>query len=240
MSKTEQVLSIEPPGEIRFRGPFTEVVTSELKLRNPTDKSVCFKIKTTAPRRYCVRPNSGVVGPNQHIQVSVMLQPFEYDPNEKNKHKFMVQSLIAPSEDFDQENIWKSAQPGELMDTKLKCVFEYPANQVPAGVSPQSESNASPKPAGKSEMGTSKGSENKELEEAMGEARNLRQQLNSLRTENAQLKDNVRQRKVVTSGGTRMAAVEPTVTETKVNNMPSIIVMVVVLIIGVIIGKVIL
>ena len=34
-----------------------------------------------------------------------MLQPFEYDPNEKNKHKFMVQSLIAPSEDVDQENI---------------------------------------------------------------------------------------------------------------------------------------
>ena len=50
----------------------------------------------------------------------------------------------------------------------------------------------------------------------------------------------MRQRKVVTTGGTRMAAVEPTVTETKVNNMPSIIVMVIVLIIGVVIGKVIL
>lgn len=25
-----------------------------------------------------------------------MLQPFDYDPNEKNKHKFMVQTMIAP------------------------------------------------------------------------------------------------------------------------------------------------
>ena len=25
-----------------------------------------------------------------------MLQPFEFDPNEKNKHKFMVQSMLAP------------------------------------------------------------------------------------------------------------------------------------------------
>ena len=25
-----------------------------------------------------------------------MLQPFEFDPNEKNKHKFMVQTMIAP------------------------------------------------------------------------------------------------------------------------------------------------
>ena len=27
---------------------------------------------------------------------AVMLQPFDYDPNEKNKHKFMVQSMFAP------------------------------------------------------------------------------------------------------------------------------------------------
>ena len=25
-----------------------------------------------------------------------MLQPFDYDPNEKSKHKFMVQSIFAP------------------------------------------------------------------------------------------------------------------------------------------------
>ena len=25
-----------------------------------------------------------------------MLQPFEFDPNEKNKHKFMVQTMVAP------------------------------------------------------------------------------------------------------------------------------------------------
>lgn len=26
----------------------------------------------------------------------VCLQPFNFDPNEKNKHKFMVQSLVVP------------------------------------------------------------------------------------------------------------------------------------------------
>ena len=30
------------------------------------------------------------------VAVAVMLQPFDYDPNEKNKHKFMVQSMFAP------------------------------------------------------------------------------------------------------------------------------------------------
>ena len=26
-----------------------------------------------------------------------MLQPFDYDPQEKNKHKFMVQTMFAPN-----------------------------------------------------------------------------------------------------------------------------------------------
>lgn len=51
-------------------GPFTDVVTSELTLSNPSDKILCFKIKTTAPRRYCVRPNSGIMIPNQNVTVS--------------------------------------------------------------------------------------------------------------------------------------------------------------------------
>ena len=35
----------------------------------------------------------------------VMLQPFEYDPNEKSKHKFMVQSMLAPPDMIDMEGV---------------------------------------------------------------------------------------------------------------------------------------
>ncbi|XP_019640235.1 PREDICTED: vesicle-associated membrane protein-associated protein B-like isoform X12 [Branchiostoma belcheri] len=135
MSKLEQVLILEPSGELKFKGPFTEVVTSNLKLNNPTDKRVCFKVKTTAPRRYCVRPNSGVVEPSSSINVSVMLQPFDYDPQEKNKHKFMVQSMFAPEGGIDNEtmvNMWKDADQTQLMDSKLKCVFELPPEALQA------------------------------------------------------------------------------------------------------------
>jgi len=51
-------------------GPFTEVVTSNLILQNPTDSRVAFKVKTTAPKRYCVRPNSGVLDHNESVTVS--------------------------------------------------------------------------------------------------------------------------------------------------------------------------
>nr|KAF6278787.1 VAMP associated protein B and C [Pipistrellus kuhlii] len=73
MAKVEQVLSLEPQHELKFRGPFTDVVTTNLKLGNPTDRNVCFKVKTTAPRRYCVRPNSGIIDAGAAINVSVSL-----------------------------------------------------------------------------------------------------------------------------------------------------------------------
>jgi len=53
-----------------FSGPFSTVVTSELKLTNPSTKKVAFKVKTTAPKRYCVRPNSGLIEPNGQVAVS--------------------------------------------------------------------------------------------------------------------------------------------------------------------------
>lgn len=35
--------------------------------------------------------------------VSVMLQPFEFDPSEKTKHKFMIQSMIVQAEAEESE-----------------------------------------------------------------------------------------------------------------------------------------
>jgi hypothetical protein len=36
---------------------------------------------------------------------SVSLQPFEYDPNDKNRHKFMVQSMYAPDGEINQDTL---------------------------------------------------------------------------------------------------------------------------------------
>lgn len=51
-------------------GPFTVPVTSFMKLTNPSDKRVMFKIKTTAPKKYCVRPNSGILEPHTATEIA--------------------------------------------------------------------------------------------------------------------------------------------------------------------------
>lgn len=131
--KLEQVLKIKPPNELSFVGPFTQPVSSVMYLSNPSDRKVCFKIKTTAPKKYCVKPNSGVIDPDESVKISVSLQPFEYDPQDKNKHKFMVQSMYAPEGEIYQEQLWKEVDSSQLMDSKLKCVFVVPETAAGLG-----------------------------------------------------------------------------------------------------------
>ena len=42
-------------------GSYAEVCKTTLKLTNPSERRVLFKVKTTAPKSYCVRPNSGII-----------------------------------------------------------------------------------------------------------------------------------------------------------------------------------
>uniref|UniRef100_U5EXC9 Putative vesicle-associated membrane protein-associated protein n=1 Tax=Corethrella appendiculata TaxID=1370023 RepID=U5EXC9_9DIPT len=127
-TKQPQLLVIEPLNELKFWGPFNTSVSSHMRLTNPTDYEILFKIKTTAPKKYCVRPNCGTLEPKSTIEITIILQPFIFDPNEKNKHKFMVQSMIKPEGDFTVEQLWKEVSPDQLMDSKLRCVFELPVD----------------------------------------------------------------------------------------------------------------
>uniref|UniRef100_UPI00398E4C10 vesicle-associated membrane protein-associated protein B/C isoform X2 n=1 Tax=Pristiophorus japonicus TaxID=55135 RepID=UPI00398E4C10 len=204
MARTEQVLVLEPPNELKFKGPFTDVVTTNLKLSNPSDKNVCFKVKTTAPRRYCVRPNSGVIDAGTSINVSVMLQPFDYDPNEKSKHKFMVQSMFAPPDYQDMEAVWKEAKPDDLMDSKLRCVFELPSeNEKTHELEINKVTSSSLKTeASMMSKSTSSSLDDSDMRKVMDDCRILKSEVQRLREENKQLKedDGLRMRRVPQAG----------------------------------------
>nr|XP_061841548.1 vesicle-associated membrane protein-associated protein B-like isoform X2 [Nerophis lumbriciformis] len=185
MARPEQVLLLEPQHELRFRGPFTDVVTSTLKLTNPTDRNVCFKVRTTAPRRYCVRPNNGIMDAGTSILLSVMLQPFDYDPNEKSKHKFMVLSMLAPHDMTDMEGVWKDAKPEELMDSRLRCAFDMPLDNAKTHEDPDHTvlSTSLPKSASAS-------LDDAEAKKVMEECRRLQAEVHRLREENRHIREN--------------------------------------------------
>ncbi|XP_017074958.1 vesicle-associated membrane protein-associated protein B [Drosophila eugracilis] len=212
----ESPLTIDPEHELRFVGPFNRPVVTIMTLRNNSCMPLVFKIKTTAPKRYCVRPNIGKIPPYRTTQVEICLQPFIYDQQEKNKHKFMVQSIMVPVESdlTDLNKLWKDLEPDQLMDAKLKCVFELPSAEANSentsgggaiGVSSGSAGGGSVgvntssasaeavegKPKLSSEDKPSNLPDPADYLEIAGENKALRESISELRKENLHLKDQI-------------------------------------------------
>jgi hypothetical protein len=129
-------LELIPNGDLIFKGPFNVVSTTALKLSNSGNERLAYKIKTTAPKRYCVKPNSGFLDAHSTANVQVMLQPQAAgQPDDRTKHKFMVQwAAVQNNYSDDVENFWKlDLKNYTVHDSKLKCIF---ADEQPAAVVP--------------------------------------------------------------------------------------------------------
>ncbi|KAJ2955084.1 hypothetical protein NQZ79_g8862 [Umbelopsis isabellina] len=134
-------IELNPPNQLTFRRPLTRTVTENLELHNPHSNAAVFKIKTTAPKAYCVRPNSGRIDPGATVSVQVLLQPMAQEPPEdhKCKDKFLVQSTLLPPSlanmpPADVMSEISSADPTQIHQAKLKCVYATAQNEVPEAV----------------------------------------------------------------------------------------------------------
>lgn len=120
-----------PNNALGFNRPFTQLVKKTLTITNNNALPVAFKVKTTAPKLYCVRPNSGRIEPGESVEVSVMLQPMKEEPllSIKCKDKFLIQStLITPEKETkDLQDIWNVAggtgEEWKVHQHKLRVVY---------------------------------------------------------------------------------------------------------------------
>lgn len=122
-------MSVEiDPVELGFRRPFTVEVSRILKIRNPNTTPVAFKVKTTAPKQYCVRPNSGRIEPDREVEVTVLLQAMKQDPpaDAKCRDKFLVQScpITGDKEFAPVQDIWDSVEKSQIQEKKIRVTFQ--------------------------------------------------------------------------------------------------------------------
>lgn len=75
-----------------FAGPFSRPVVTIMTLKNNTSVTMVFKIKTTAPKRYCVRPNIGKIAPYRSTQVES-----EWRPPHRRHNWWLISLLLLPS-----------------------------------------------------------------------------------------------------------------------------------------------
>lgn len=121
-------------------------VSSKLNIMNPTNEVLCFKVKTTAPKEYCVRPNSGKLSPGASIDINVMLQPPMPREGTKSKDKFLVQTVYETEvADSNHPDMWKMVEKRMIMEDKLKCNWLFGA--APAAAKPAAAAAAAAKPS---------------------------------------------------------------------------------------------
>ncbi|KAF9165109.1 phosphatidylinositol-binding protein scs2 [Actinomortierella ambigua] len=126
-------IEIDPSAQLAFRRPLTGVIKQTLSIRNTSQLPIAFKVKTTAPKQYCVRPNSGRVGPGQTLEVQVQMQAMKEDPpiDFKCKDKFLVQSvaITAEREQLASADLWPTVErdaKDQIREKKIRCVYLPP------------------------------------------------------------------------------------------------------------------
>ncbi|KZV73824.1 VAMP-associated protein [Peniophora sp. CONT] len=125
---------LNPSSSLGFNRPLTQNVKRTLQITNPSAHPVAFKVKTTAPKLYCVRPNSGKVEPNETVEVQVMLQAMKEEPplNAKCKDKFLIQSTLLTPEKEGQD-IWtlpETDEASKIHSQKVKVAYLAPEGAI--------------------------------------------------------------------------------------------------------------
>lgn len=157
---TGELLSIEPL-ELKFPFELKKQISCSLQLSNKTDNYVAFKVKTTNPKKYCVRPNTGIVLPRSTCDVTVTMQAQKEAPSDMQcKDKFLLQVVKVNDgvtvKDITAEMFGKES--GNVVEEcKLRVLYVSPP-QPPSPVPEGSEEGSSPR-GSVSENGNGNGSE---------------------------------------------------------------------------------
>ena len=116
-----RLLKITPSDTIEFPLLLYTPLTTVLKLENVSAEFVAFKIKTTTPKGYLVRPSTGVIRPGESQDVQIILQPLTEAPKVVND-RFLVQFVVVPNDDPVPKDLWTHVK-NSIQDHRLSVGF---------------------------------------------------------------------------------------------------------------------
>ncbi|OMO85274.1 Major sperm protein [Corchorus olitorius] len=126
-----QLISVHP-NDLKFNFELEKQSCCDLKVVNKTEHHVAFKVKTTSPKKYFVRPNTGVVQAWDSCVIRVTLQAQkEYPPDMQCRDKFLLQSTIVPTHtDVDDlpADTFNKDSGREIEELKLKVYYVTPSS----------------------------------------------------------------------------------------------------------------
>lgn len=130
LEKDGPLVTISPASELIFYGPSS--TSSEplqiITITNTISSPVAFKVKTTSPESFRVRPSSGPISPGCSVEVHVNLHPGHEASVAKDK--FLIMSTIIPDQEKnDLSSMWKDMPRSSIMEQRLRCRYDSSGSQ---------------------------------------------------------------------------------------------------------------
>jgi DNA-directed RNA polymerase I, II, and III subunit RPABC2 len=122
-------LTLEPNDSLHFvKTPQQNNPNRILKLTNTSSDIIAFKVKTTAPKSYLVRPSAGVLRQKETQDVQIILQPTGTDGGAANNHRFLVQAVSVSNDNALSREDWSSYPKESIQECRLSVVLEERQN----------------------------------------------------------------------------------------------------------------
>ena len=155
MSEVQKLVDISPAAMVINVVAGKDIAT-ELSLKNITNRPIAFKVKTTAPERYQVRPIQGIIEANSVVTCFIVMKAMQALPDFENpketKHKFLVQTVEVPEGGVeDLTSYWKETEAkqkalggsGIYLDQRIVCKLR-PAHDDARAAAPSAAPTAVP------------------------------------------------------------------------------------------------
>ncbi|KAI5628613.1 motile sperm domain-containing protein 2 [Silurus asotus] len=121
------LLHVSPAEELSFGSRETEKKCLII-LNNITKNHVAFKVRTTAPEKYRVKPSSSSCEPGAHVDILVSLHGgFQASPQDRFLIMAAEMEPNSGTSGADLSQFWKEVLKSKIMEHRLRChVLETP------------------------------------------------------------------------------------------------------------------
>lgn len=124
-----EMLRLTPNDLIIFKCENDEI-SGQFVITNMDESAISFKIRTTSPEKFRVRPSSGTLAPGSTQTVLIVVQP-GFHLRTVTKDRFLVLSVQIPKIDLtpkELSEVWQNSTGSKVDEYRLKC--QFPENEV--------------------------------------------------------------------------------------------------------------
>jgi vesicle-associated membrane protein-associated protein B len=127
MSYNPNYIEVSPSDLVLFEDVPNKSSIAFVTIKNLTSRRVAYKIKTTSPKGYVVKPNSGVIFPKESKKIEFSMQATPYTPSTKNSQDKFMFMAIDLDDNFDVAkiaDIWRDKPQEKVQQVKLQASFK--------------------------------------------------------------------------------------------------------------------